>query len=102
MAYSTRSIIKKARPPLWWGKLIDLLPRCYLPFLEPKRWTPELAKKWINAIPSKCPFERQIWIKNVLVLYIPPLCSLNPLSTQLYSIRLKAQAYLASLPPESV
>jgi hypothetical protein len=32
-----------------------------------------------------------------LVLYVPPLCPLNPLSSQLYEIRLQAQTYLAQL-----
>jgi hypothetical protein len=89
---------KKARAPKWWGRTMESLPKFSLPFLEPKEWTPELAQKWVDAIPSKCPFERQLWMGSVLVLYIPPLCPLNPFSAQLYSIRLQAQTYLASLP----
>jgi hypothetical protein len=75
----------------------EALPKFSLPLLEPKEWTPELAQKWVDAIPSKCPFERQVWWGEHLVLYIPPLCPLNPFSGQLYSIRLKAQTYLISI-----
>jgi len=77
------------------------LPKFNLPFLEPKSWTPELAKRWVDAIPSKCPFEREWRIRGVLVLYIPPLCPLNPFSTQLYRIRIEAQAYLDKMLRES-
>lgn len=100
MRLSTRSSIsgRRARPPAWWGRFVERLPRASLPFLEPKEWTRELAEKWVRSVPAKCPFERQLWWGERLVLYIPPLCPLNPLSTQLYSIRIKAQEYLASLP----
>jgi len=87
----------RVRVPKWWGRFTEVLPKFSLPFLEPRTWTPTLAQKWIDAIPSKCPFERQVWWGERLVLYIPPLCPLNPLSGQLYSIRLKAQTYLADL-----
>lgn len=91
---------KKARAPRWWGVFTEQLPKLYIPPLRPKRWTPELAKKWVNLIPSKCPFERQIWYENILLLYVPPLCPLNPLSSQLYEIRLEAQTYLLRLEKE--
>jgi hypothetical protein len=94
----TSSKGKRARAPRWWGELAEKLPRIYVPYLRPKSWTPELAQKWIDRVPSKCPFERQLWLGETLVLYVPPLCPLNPLSTQLYSIRLEAQTYLSSLP----
>jgi hypothetical protein len=90
--------LKKARAPRWWGRFVENLPKIYIPALYPSDWTVEKAEWWINFIPSKCPFERQIWMCGVLVLYVPPLCPLNPLSSQLYDIRLKAQTYLASLP----
>jgi Mo-dependent nitrogenase C-terminus. len=61
----------------------------------PTEWTPSLARKWVNSIPPKCPFERQLWWGDRLVLYIPPLCPLNPFSTQLYEIRIEAQTYLS-------
>ena len=88
---------RRARAPRWWGELAERLPRIYVPFLSPKSWTPELARKWIERVPSKCPFERQFWWGETLVLYVPPLCPLNPLSTQFYSLRLEAQTYLARL-----
>jgi hypothetical protein len=97
MITSISSSGRKARPPKWWGKLVDTVPRLELPWLRPKTWTPELAQKWMRSIPSKCPFERQWWVGDRLVLFIPALCSLNPLSTQLYSLRLEAQTYLARL-----
>jgi len=88
---------RRARSPRWWGVFVENLPRIYLPALRPKTWTPELAQKWVDSIPSKCPFERQLWWGEVLLLYVPALCPLNPLSTQLYSIRLEAQTYLSAL-----
>lgn len=86
---------KRARVPDWWNNLIELVPKVSFDFLEPKEWTKEKAMWWARAIPPKCPFERQIWINNTLVLYIPPLCPFNPLSSQLYSIRLQALTYLS-------
>jgi hypothetical protein len=86
--------MKKARSPRWWGKFTSVLPKFSLPGLEPSHWTPELARAWVRRIPAKCPFEREVWVGKILLLYIPPLCPLNPFSTQLYSIRIKAQEYL--------
>lgn len=97
LSFSRSASGKKARAPKWWGKILDSMPRIHVPLLKPRAWTPELARKWIDLVPSKCPFERQIWLGDTLVLYVPPLCSLNPLSSQLYEIRLEAQTYLAHL-----
>lgn len=88
---------KRAMAPDWWNKVTSKLPKFSLPFLRPKEWNKKLAEKWANSIPNRCPFERQIWFKNVLVLYIPPLCSLNPISKQLYSISIEAKTYLYDL-----
>lgn len=85
----------RIRPPRWWGLFTESLPKWNLPWLEPREWTPELAKRWIRSIPAKCPFERAAYWRGRLVVYIPPLCPLNPFSTQLYRIRIEAQAYLA-------
>lgn len=85
---------KRARAPRWWNDLVSNLPTIELPGLRPREWTVELAQRWVESIPPRCPFERQLWLKDSLVLYIPPLCPLNPFSTQLYSIRLEAQQYL--------
>lgn len=87
---------KKVRPPAWWAKFTSSLPKFDLPGLEPDTWTVELAEKWVRAIPAKCPFERSAYWRGRLVLYIPPLCPLNPFSTQLYRIRIRAQEYLMS------
>ena len=98
--FSSRSETgKRANAPAWWGRFISLVPQFNLPGLRPQTWTLELAQKWVQAVPSKCPFERQMWWGKTLLLYVPPLCPLNPLSAQLYSIRLEAQTYLSSLPP---
>lgn len=88
---------KRARAPQWWGVLLSFVPQIIIPSLEPKEWTEELAKAWVDRIPPKCPFERQLWFRDRLVLYIPPLCPLNPVSKQLYQIRIKAQTYLLYL-----
>ena len=73
---------------------MSFVPQAELPFIAPRVWTSELAKKWVSSIPAKCPFERQLWLGDRLVLYIPPLCPLNPFSTQIYSIRIEAQKFL--------
>lgn len=88
---------RRAHAPAWWGKLVSSFPHFRVPWLHPGTWTPELARAWVDRIPAKCPFERQLWVGNLLVLYVPPLCPLNPVSTQLYEIRLEAQQYLAKV-----
>lgn len=100
MITSISSSGKKARTPRWWGVMVDSIPKIYLPWLRPKTWDKPTAKRWVNLVPSKCPFERQWWVGETLVLFIPALCSLNPLSTQFYSIRLEAQTFLRQLESE--
>jgi len=85
---------KKARAPMWWLRFGESLPKFSIPALRPKKWTEKNANFWISLIPAKCPFERQLWAGNTLILYIPPLCALNPLSKQLYALKLEAQTYL--------
>ena len=97
MLRTTSESGRRARPPKWWSIAVSKLPKISLRFIEPKSWTPESARKWVESIPSKCPFERQLWWKDKLILYIPPLCPFNPLSTQLYTVRISAQQYLADL-----
>ena len=77
--------------------MVSSLPKFSWPSLRPRRWTPELALKWISLIPDKCPFERQLWVGNALVLYVPPLCPFNPFSEQLYAIKLEAKTFLYDL-----
>lgn len=92
---------RRVRPPAWWGQFTGKLPKFYLPGLTPRQWTSELARKWVDAIPAKCPFERAVWWRGVLVVYIPALCPLNPISTQLYRIRIEAQQFLLSGDPDT-
>lgn len=91
----------RTRPPAWWGKFTSKLPKFDLPGLTPRHWTRELAEKWVERIPAKCPFEREWRVRGILLVYIPPLCPLNPLSTQLYSIRVKAQEFLYTVKDET-
>lgn len=74
---------------------MDRLPKLRLPWLEPAEWDQDTAQAWVDRIPAKCPFERAVWWGDRLVLYIPPLCPLNPFSVQLYELRIKAQEYLS-------
>jgi hypothetical protein len=94
--------MRRARPPAWWGRLTALLPQFDLPGIEPDTWTVELAERWVRSVPAKCPFERAVWWRGMLVLYIPALCSLNPVSGQLYRIRIAAQQYLLSANPDTI
>ena len=54
-----------------------------------------LAHQLCKLIPSQCPFERHIKLFERNVLYIPPLCKLNPFYEQVVLIRFKALSYLA-------
>jgi hypothetical protein len=87
--------MRRVQPPAWWHSLVGLIPQVEIPWLAPRVWTKPLAERWVRAIPAKCPFERAVWWGDRLVLYIPPLCPFNPVSTQLYSIRIAAQEFLA-------
>lgn len=52
--------------------------------------------RWIcTIIPASCPFEREIKFGNRTIIYIPPLCKLNPFYEQLVELRFKALTYLA-------
>ncbi|ACC80712.1 Mo-dependent nitrogenase C-terminal domain-containing protein [Nostoc punctiforme] len=54
-----------------------------------------LAQLLCRVIPSTCPFERNINLFGYLIMYIPPLCKLNPLYNQLIELRFRASCYLA-------
>ena len=56
---------------------------------------PQLAHQLCNLIPSTCPFEREIKLLPQVVIYIPPLCKINPLYEELVSLRFRALSYLA-------
>jgi hypothetical protein len=74
----------------------------HLNLLEPvRRWLdemeiddPKFARFVSKAIPSQCPFERDIKLFGHLVGHIPPLCKLNPLYDQLVGLRFRALCYL--------
>lgn len=55
----------------------------------------EFARLVCTIIPASCPFEREIKFRNRTILYIPPLCKLNPFYEQLVELRFRALTYLA-------
>lgn len=55
----------------------------------------KIAQFLCKIIPSRCPFERKISLFNHTILYIPPLCKLNPFYEQLVMLRFKSLVYLA-------
>lgn len=56
---------------------------------------PEIARFIARAIPSQCPFERDIILFGRKVGHIPPLCKLNPFYEQLVGLRFRALCFLA-------
>jgi Mo-dependent nitrogenase C-terminus len=48
-----------------------------------------------KQIPSQCPFERHVQFKGRTLLYIPPLCKLNPVYDEVVALRFRALCYLA-------
>jgi len=55
----------------------------------------KLAHFLCKAIPSQCPFERDITLFGRKLFHIPPMCKLNPLYEQILTLRFKALCYLA-------
>jgi hypothetical protein len=55
----------------------------------------QLARLLCTIIPASCPFEREIKLRSRTILYILPLCKLNPFYEQLVELRFKALTYLA-------
>ena len=55
----------------------------------------KFAHRVCGLIPSQCPFEREIKLFGKTLLYIPPLCKLNPLYEELVNLRFRALCYLA-------
>ncbi|MBD2357889.1 Mo-dependent nitrogenase C-terminal domain-containing protein [Tolypothrix sp. FACHB-123] len=53
------------------------------------------ARLICSLIPASCPFEREIKFGDGTLVYIPPLCKLNPFYEQFVAIRFKALSYLA-------
>jgi hypothetical protein len=56
---------------------------------------PKLAHRLCQTIPARCPFEREIQFMGRTILYIPPMCKLNPLYEQVVALRFRALCYLA-------
>ncbi|MBW4520863.1 MAG: Mo-dependent nitrogenase C-terminal domain-containing protein [Scytolyngbya sp. HA4215-MV1] len=56
---------------------------------------PDLAHRLCQSIPARCPFEREIKFMGRTILYIPPMCKLNPLYEQVIALRFRALCYLA-------
>ncbi|OUL32868.1 nitrogenase [Nostoc sp. T09] len=56
---------------------------------------PKLAQFLCKIIPAHCPFERKIKFVNRTIVFIPPLCKLNPFYEQIVSLRFKCLLYLA-------
>jgi hypothetical protein len=56
---------------------------------------PKQAQFLCKIIPAHCPFERKIKFLNRTLLFIPPLCKLNPFYEQIVSLRFKCLLYLA-------
>ena len=82
---------RKAREPKWWVEMVSKLPQFRLTYLDNMEMDLDRAKFICKLIPSKCPFNRQYWVGNRLVLFIPPLCHFNPLYRQLTDLRLRAE-----------
>lgn len=55
----------------------------------------KMAQTLASVIPAQCPFERTVKFFGRTVLYIPPLCKLNPFYEELVGIRFRALCYLA-------
>ncbi len=62
----------------------------------------KLARLIFKLIPSQCPFEREIKLFGRSVVYIPPLCKLNPVYEQLVSLRFRAICYLVERCGETI
>jgi hypothetical protein len=80
---------QRAHEPEWWRNLMSHYPQfstSVLTHLYEYKW----FRKFLRELSVKCPFERQIWFKNTLVVYIPALCKFNPFYTQLIHLKVKA------------
>lgn len=80
---------RKAHAPLWWAKLMLHYPQIHLPLLDQLYEKTSWFKQFIKNLPQKCPFERQIWYNDTLLLFVPALCPFNPLFSQLINLKLR-------------
>ncbi|WP_205370287.1 Mo-dependent nitrogenase C-terminal domain-containing protein [Thermoleptolyngbya sp. PKUAC-SCTB121] len=53
------------------------------------------ARRICQAIPARCPFEREVRVLGKTILRIPPLCKLNPVYEEVVALRFRALCYLA-------
>lgn len=54
-----------------------------------------LARFLCRAIPSQCPFERDVILFGKKIMHIPAMCKINPLYDQLIGLRFRSLSYLA-------
>jgi len=66
-------------------KFYDLLSRFCPRFYRPL-W---LVRLFSDILPGTCPFERTIFYKDRLILFVPQLCVLNPFYYAIMDFRLK-------------
>jgi hypothetical protein len=62
----------------------------------------EFAHTLCQRIPSQCPFERRVQFRGRTLLYIPPLCKLNPVYDEVVALRFRALCYLADVCGEDI
>jgi hypothetical protein len=62
----------------------------------------QVAHLLCHMIPAQCPFERTIRCFDRTLLYIPPLCKLNPFYDQIVGLRFRALCYLADVCGEDI
>jgi hypothetical protein len=62
----------------------------------------EFAHMVCKRIPAQCPFERRVQFKGRTLLYIPPLCKLNPVYDEVVGLRFRALCYLADVCGEDI
>lgn len=56
---------------------------------------PRIAKFLCKAIPSQCPFERDVFLFGRKLMHIPAMCQINPLYDQLIGLRFRSLSFLA-------
>lgn len=60
------------------------------------------AHRICKAIPSQCPFEREVKLLGRTIVKIPPMCKLNPLYNEVVALRFRAICYLADTCGEDI
>lgn len=106
--YTTKKLILTSWVWLGQGKLSSkpatpIKPKKPFDLLQPVRqWldrmeipNSKLAHRICQLIPAQCPFEREIKLFGRTLLYIPPMCKLNPLYDEVVALRFRALCYLA-------